>query len=602
MLEATAGQTPGTPLAAPGVVLPPAIHSQLLDPSAWREGLEKYARATNLAVALTEADGRLLGECINPRPTWGLLHAEEPAGAATCPFYLLSLRSCSCVANALVNGGFRLVRDRTGLVHFAVPLVLGEHRLGALVAGQVFDQYPDQLALEHAAKQVVLPPKEVWQLARLEHPVKQGTLRVYADLLATLGQMYLQTRYHTLIEANRLAEMTQLRDLLQQRTQELTEADRRKDEFLAMLAHELRNPLAPLRSALQILRLTDVDPDPRVWQARDLMERQVQQLVRLVDDLLDISRITRGKIELRKERVDLASVMASAVEGSRPLIEARKHTLEAMLPQDALMVEADPVRLTQVLSNLLNNAAKFTPGGGQIWLTAERAGGEAIVRVRDTGAGIPANLLSTVFELFTQVNCTAGRAEGGLGIGLTLVRRLTEMHGGTVEAFSAGPDQGSEFVVRLPLLPDTPPRDEVKERNGVKGGQPPTIGRRLLVVDDNQDAAESLAALLRLLGHDVRTAPDGQIALEVAAAHHPEVVLLDLGLPGMNGWEVCRRLRRQVGLKGALVVALTGYGQEEDRRHSREVGFNAHLVKPVDLAALQELLAHPELAGYTSTQ
>jgi CheY-like chemotaxis protein len=353
---------------------------------------------------------------------------------------------------------------------------------------------------------------------------------------------------------------------------------------------------------LQILRLTDVDPDPRVWQARDLMERQVQQLVRLVDDLLDISRITRGKIELRKERVDLASVMASAVEGSRPLIEARKHTLEAMLPQDALMVEADPVRLTQVLSNLLNNAAKFTPGGGQIWLTAERAGGEAIVRVRDTGAGIPANLLSTVFELFTQVNCTAGRAEGGLGIGLTLVRRLTEMHGGTVEAFSAGPDQGSEFVVRLPLLPDTPPRDEVKERNGVKGGQPPTIGRRLLVVDDNQDAAESLAALLRLLGHDVRTAPDGQIALEVAAAHHPEVVLLDLGLPGMNGWEVCRRLRRQVGLKGALVVALTGYGQEEDRRHSREVGFNAHLVKPVDLAALQELLAHPELAGYTSTQ
>jgi signal transduction histidine kinase/DNA-binding response OmpR family regulator len=366
------------------------------------------------------------------------------------------------------------------------------------------------------------------------------------------------------------------------------EADRHKNEFLSMLAHELRNPLAPIRNAVQILRMRGSD-DPEIQSVRDLIDRQVQQLIRLVDDLLDLSRITRGKIRLQTESVDLAAVVARAVETSRPLIDARKHELTVTLPPEPLRVRGDPVRLAQVLANLLNNAAKYTEEGGRISLTAQREEGEVVLRVADTGMGIPADMLLSIFELFTQVDRSLDRAQGGLGIGLTLAHKLVEMHGGRVQAFSAGPNQGSEFVVRLPLLIEEPLPAPANNGAGKLAGKQRRC--RVLIVDDNMDGARSLAMLLDLIGHEVRTCYDGPSALVEVEEFLPEVVLLDIGLPGMDGFEVARRLREQPANSQTLLVALTGYGQAEDVRRSREAGFNHHLVKPADPEALMGLFA-----------
>jgi PAS domain S-box-containing protein len=374
----------------------------------------------------------------------------------------------------------------------------------------------------------------------------------------------------------------------------LKEADRRKDEFLAMLSHELRNPLAALRNALHLLTMPGADA-AIVGRARGVMERQVHHLVRLVDDLLDVSRIMRDKIELRKEPVDLADVVARAVEAARPVIDARGQDLTVRLPPEPVRLEADPVRLAQVVGNLLNNSAKFTAGAGRIALTAAREGEEVVVRVRDTGVGIPADLLPQVFDAFVQADRSLDRSQGGLGIGLTLVRRLVELHGGRAEAHSAGPGQGSEFVVRLPARKDEGGRrkDESEGRSDSSFLLPPSSlpRRRVLVVDDNVDAADSLALLLRLAGHDVRVAHDGPSALEAARAERPDAVFLDLGMPGMDGYEVARRLRQESGLDGVRLVALTGWGQDEDRRRTQEAGFDQHLVKPAGLAAVQAVLA-----------
>jgi signal transduction histidine kinase/DNA-binding response OmpR family regulator len=367
----------------------------------------------------------------------------------------------------------------------------------------------------------------------------------------------------------------------------IQETDRRKDEFLAMLAHELRNPLAPIRNAVQVMRVLSSDDD-RLRNARDLIERQVRHMTRLVDDLLDVSRITRGKIQLRPERLDAAVAVANAVETSRPLIESRRHELSLQLPSEPLQIKADPARLAQVLSNLLNNAAKYTPEGGRIWLAVEREGGYAVFRVRDNGTGIPPQILPHIFDLFTQADQSLDRAHGGLGIGLTLVRRLIEMQHGTVTAFSAGPGQGSEFVVRLPALPTEQP--PAPADNGATVPHASAKGCRVLVVDDHVDAAASLAMLLRLYGHEVRTASDGPSALEEARSFRPEVVLLDIGLPGMDGYEVARRLRKEIPDDHITLAALTGYGQDRDRSRSQEAGFDHHLVKPVDPEALQRLL------------
>jgi PAS domain S-box-containing protein len=386
-----------------------------------------------------------------------------------------------------------------------------------------------------------------------------------------------------------LTDITPLREAqheLARRATELQEADRRKDEFLAMLAHELRNPLSPIRSSLEVMHLKALD-DPMIRKCRDIIGRQVQQLTRLVDDLLEVSRISSGKIRLQMERVDLAAAVLRGMETSRPAVDAKGHHLVVAPPEGPLYVRADMTRIAQVVGNLVNNAAKYTEDGGEITVRVEASGSDALIRVRDTGIGIPREMLPKVFDLFTQANRSLDRSQGGLGIGLALVKRLVTMHGGEVEARSEGPGLGSEFVVRLPQW------DDGRSGAGAPTTEPhPTVdaGLRVLVVDDNQDAVDILADLLGMLGHTVRTAADGIAAVEVADEFQPEVVLCDIGLPLMDGYKVVATLRERPALVDTRFVALTGYGREEDRRRSQAAGFHAHLVKPFELAKLEAVL------------
>jgi PAS domain S-box-containing protein len=368
--------------------------------------------------------------------------------------------------------------------------------------------------------------------------------------------------------------------------EQVREQDQRKDEFLATLAHELRNPLAPIRTGLAVLKLaSSIDATVKT---REIMERQVEHMVRLIDDLLDISRITSGKIQLKKERVDVRTVLDTALELSRPLIEDSRHELFVSTPKETLLLDADLVRMAQVVSNLLNNAAKYTPEGGRVELSAERDGSEVIIRVRDNGVGLKSEALTKVFELFNQVGKTLDRSQGGLGIGLALVKRLVEMHGGHVAAESQGLGQGSAFVVRLPL-----PDMQVNNRGQVAAeGNPRSLSvpRRILVVDDNVDAAETVAMLLMLFGHTVETVHTGPDALKVAQAFQPAVMILDIGLPGMSGYEVAQQLRSDSTMNGLILIALTGWGSEDDRRQAKNIGFDHHLTKPVEIEKLHSLL------------
>ena len=383
-------------------------------------------------------------------------------------------------------------------------------------------------------------------------------------------------------------ERGRIEEDLRRRVEQLAEMDRRKDEFLATLAHELRNPLAPIRNSLHILRMSG-GSGPAAERVHEMIERQVSHMIRLVDDLMEVSRITRGKIELRRERVELAAVLRCAVETSRPAIDTARHQLAITLPSEPLILEADAVRLSQVIANLLNNAAKYTEEGGQIWLTARREEGEVVVSVRDTGLGIPADMLPRVFDMFAQVDRTLKRSQGGLGIGLTLARTLVEMHGGRMEARSGGPGQGSEFIARLPLAA----QDAAADGRPPAGGQQPAGLRqqRVLVVDDNHDAADSLSILLKYLGADTHVVYDGRSALEAMRIYRPAVVFLDIGMPGMDGHEVAWQVRRAPEFRDVKLIAMTGWGQEEDRRRSKAAGFDHHLVKPVNADALQALLA-----------
>ncbi|HKD38383.1 MAG TPA: ATP-binding protein, partial [Pirellulales bacterium] len=377
---------------------------------------------------------------------------------------------------------------------------------------------------------------------------------------------------------------------LKQAQQALTQANERKDEFLAMLGHELRNPLAPLVSALAVMARKDMDNDTLDW-ARQLMERQVDHMVRLVDDLLDVSRIERGKFTLRREWVDFAQVIASAVEASQPQIDAHGHKLEVVMPDSPIWIHADRVRLAQVVTNLLNNAAKYTERGGRIWLTIERAGDRLVVQVRDTGIGISRELLPRVFDPFTQAKQSLDRSQGGLGIGLGLVRRIVDLHGGEVTAHSDGPGTGSTFTMSLPI--GAPPPRSVASAAELREGAPP---RRVLVVDDQAGQAQVLAKLFtKLWGHDVDVAHDASSALESIQRRIPEVVLMDIGLPGTDGYELARQVRSQPEFQGMLLVALTGYGQEEDQRRSQEAGFDLHLIKPPSVTSLKEVFRHPKL-------
>lgn len=372
-------------------------------------------------------------------------------------------------------------------------------------------------------------------------------------------------------------------------------ADRRKNEFLAMLAHELRNPLAPIRNALEIVRLTRGNEEA-VQSVFEIIERQIGQMVRLVDDLLDVNRISQGKIELRRERVELSSVIHQAVETCRPTLESARHELTVMLPAQAVYLYADPMRLAQAFSNLLNNSCKYTDAGGQISVTAEVQGSDVLVVVKDTGIGIPADMLRNVFDIFAQVDRSLERSRGGLGIGLTLVKELVEMHGGRVEARSEGPGKGSEVIVHLPFSEQLAEQIAEKPKCDDQEAKLP-LARRILVVDDNQDSAESLVILLRTAGHEVHTASDGLEAVDLAVALCPDVVLLDIGLPKLNGYEAARRIREQLrSRQPMLLVALTGWGQEEDRRRSTAAGFDHHLTKPVEFSTLKKLIGsigHP---------
>ncbi|MBC8119642.1 MAG: response regulator [Burkholderiaceae bacterium] len=367
----------------------------------------------------------------------------------------------------------------------------------------------------------------------------------------------------------------------------LKEADRRKDEFLAILAHELRNPLAPIRHALKIIRVTDGDPEV-LHSACEIMERQIGHMVRLVDDLLDVNRISRGTIELRRQSVDLASAIKHAVEAATPSIVNMQQTLTVMQPPQPIYLNGDLTRLAQALSNLLSNASRYTERAGSIYLTIAREGGQAVIKIKDTGIGIAAEQLPLVFDMFNRLDSPGEHSQSGLGIGLTVVKNLIEMHGGTVVAYSAGLGQGCEFVVRLPVEMES---EHAPTEPATAPEAKPMLPRRILVVDDNRDSATSLATFLKLFGNETYTAFDGREAVGVAAAIEPDVVLLDIGMPKMNGYDAARRIRAQSWGHRVILVAVTGWGQEEDRRKAHEAGFNCHMVKPVDPAHLMSLLS-----------
>jgi signal transduction histidine kinase len=431
---------------------------------------------------------------------------------------------------------------------------------------------------------------------------------------------------NTTLQAEKTRELESLNRVLQRANQELEaanrslqtevtertrvelalkEADRHKDEFLAMLAHELRNPLAPIHNAVALMHRSPLT-DPQLIWSRDVIGRQLSHLTRLVDDLLDVSRITRGKINLNKEAIEIGSLVVRTVETVQPLFEERGHTLRVEMPDGGLSVLGDPTRLMQAIGNVLSNAAKYTERGGEVALRAAQSGSSEVeIRVRDNGIGIPPHLMPMIFNLFTQLDRSSGPAQSGLGIGLALVQRLVEMHGGSVTAHSDGPGRGSEFVIRLPLLlsPRVLIHDQQLETRSAL--EPPMTNaeatsptqRRILVADDNNDALESLATLLQLSGHEVYTAANGAVALESAEQHRPEVALLDIGMPKLDGYEVARRIRAQPWGARITLVALTGWGQDSDRRRSQEAGFDSHLVKPLDLDKLTDLLATLPSAG-----
>lgn len=383
-----------------------------------------------------------------------------------------------------------------------------------------------------------------------------------------------------------VTERRQFADDLRRLAADLSDADRRKNEFLATLAHELRNPLAPMSNMLEVVKRADGD-GAVLKRAHETLERQLAQMIRLVDDLLDLNRITHDRLELRRSEVELSSVIQQAVEVARPLVDSAGHHLIVDLPDEPIWLNADRARLAQLFGNLLNNSCKYTRPAGTISVRAERVGDDVEVTVKDNGAGIPQDKLDSIFDMFMQVDRTSKRSQGGLGIGLTLVKRLAEMHGGSIEARSAGEGQGSEFIVRLPVLG----RDEVAAQHGPDVASEVQPQRRVLIVDDNRDSADSLAMLMQITGNKTYMAHDGVEAVEAIEKYRPEVVLLDIGLPGMDGHEVCRRVREQPWGKDIVVIALTGWGQEDDRRKSEEAGFDGHLVKPVDYDKLLELLA-----------
>ncbi len=555
----TAAETVGRPIT---ILIPPERHDEeLMILGRIRLG----DRIEHFETVRVTKDGRLIDVSLSVSPirdaSGRIIGASKVARdisqrkQADAQLKVLSLLPAQNPAPVL-----RIARD--GILRHANP--------SALKALSEWNVREGELAPEQL-RQLILPPAE--GVLVFERELTVGG-RDFAITVALIADADYANLYWTDITERKRAENA------------LRENDRRKDEFLAVLAHELRNPLAPIRNSLHILRLA-APQDPAAERVSEMMERQVNHMVRLVDDLMEVSRITGGQIELRKEPIEVAAIVRSAVETSRPLIDAGGHNLTLAIPPEPLTLNGDPVRLAQVLANLLNNAAKYTDPGGQIRLTVRPEGSAVAISVQDTGTGIPPEMLPRVFELFTQVDRRANRSQGGLGIGLALVKSLVEMHGGSVKVYSPGPGQGSEFVVRLPLSvaqlrTDPALKDLVPSRASLK--------RRVLVVDDNRDAANSLGMLLKLIGADVQLAYSGPDALAAFAEHKPHVVLLDIGMPEMDGYEVARRIRSQSQADDVTLIALTGWGQEEDRHRSKTAGFDHHLIKPPELKTLQTLL------------
>ncbi|MEO6046812.1 MAG: PAS domain S-box protein [Candidatus Kapaibacterium sp.] len=459
-----------------------------------------------------------------------------------------------------------------GIKGYTASEAIGQHFSMFYPREKIEEKWPEQ-ELEFARRDGRFED-EGWRLR------KDGT-RLWANVIIT--PLY--------DKGNRLIGFSKVtRDMTERkRVEELELAEQRMTEFLAMLSHELRNPLAPIRNAVYMMQLKESE-DADLAGIRDILDRQVEHITRLVDDLVEVSRVTSGTIRLRREQVDIHAIIARATESSRPFIEARGHRLEIILPNNPILLDGDQTRLVQVFVNLLNNAAKYTPGEGTISVIVEEHGHEMVARVRDTGAGISADLLPNIFDLFTQGERTLDRSEGGLGIGLTLARRIIEMHGGTIKAFSEGAGMGSELLVCLPIIVAETSAAGAIDMQGVAESTVPEP-LHVLVVDDNIDAARSMTLYLKAWGYDVRIAHDGPTALAIAAEHRPDVVLLDIGLPGMSGYDVAVELRKLNHGAEIEIVAVTGYGQEEDRRRTREAGIDHHMVKPIDPRVLRTLLA-----------
>jgi len=461
-----------------------------------------------------------------------------------------------------------VVEQRHRFAVIGSSLALNGEVVGAAVAAYVLTAFPDEHAVRRLARECSVPFTTLWQQIRTELPLTRARLNVYGELLQVLCNAL-------------LSENVRARQQERAATR-LAAADQAKDDFLAMLSHELRNPLGAIQLAAQIIRLGRAS-QTAIQKATEIVDRQVKHVARLLDDLLDVSRITRGRIELRKSSVPLATSVAHAVGTSRALIEAQGHSLTISLPEEPILLEVDPTRLEQILTNLLDNAAKYTPPKGQIAVMASRDENDVVLRVRDTGVGISSEMLPRVFDLFAQADPSLAHSQGGLGIGLTLVRRLVELHGGTVTAHSEGLGQGTEIVVRLPLgsPSHTPPAPATKQRVG--------RARHILVIEDNPDAREMLRVALEVDGHRVDVAEDGPLGVEMARSSRPDVVLVDIGLPGLNGYEVAKQVRALFG-RHVRLIAVTGYGRPEDRSRTEAAGFDAHLTKPVSSERIAEAL------------
>ncbi len=540
---------------------------QLLQADTWTDALDKYGAVTRLTTVIYKsALERVLGP-VHATPLF------EAASGADHPLFIECARRCA------ENDASPLSTiERSGIGVIGCRLTVDGAFVGVVVAAYAATAFPAETAVRPFAREGQVPFTPIWHAVRQTKPLTKARLAICSELLHVLAESLL----------NENVRMGELRRAVER----LADANRAKDEFLAMLSHEIRNPLGPIQIATHLIGSEQANAVTRE-EARKIVDRQVKHLVRLLDDLLDVSRITRGRITLCKERVNVTTAVANALDTMRALIEEHEHALSVSLPEEPLVVEADPVRLDQIIVNLVTNAAKFTPRRGRLAVSVTREPSDAVIRVRDNGVGIPSELLPHVFDLFRQGERPLARSAGGLGIGLTIVQNLVTLHGGRVSAHSEGPGSGSEFTVSIPLSSVAP--EIVPVLDSDRPAKLSTSPSRVLIIEDDRDNRDMLRTSLELAGHQVDVADDGVGGVERARAMQPDIALIDIGLPGLDGYEVAQRIRRDLG--GAIrLIALTGYGRPEDRRRGAEAGFDAYLVKPVFADQLARALTNQRRA------